>query len=103
VEEYKDVVNSKEISTFPVNSPSRWNVLLDAAIIGDNVFYPTTTVNGAPINKAVALLDSGTSYSCVLLQLSGCRRCSAKPTDMYLQNLQKRCMAPCLAPISIQD
>lgn len=65
-EAYAAVENNTAISTWPVNSPTRWNVLLEAVIIGNTTVIPTTTVSGAPSNRAVALLDSGTSYTYVI-------------------------------------
>lgn len=60
---YASVLNSTAISTWPVNSPSRWNVLLDSIIVGQTTVSLSTDVANAPSNKAVALLDSGTSYT----------------------------------------
>ncbi|KII95204.1 hypothetical protein PLICRDRAFT_48168 [Plicaturopsis crispa FD-325 SS-3] len=61
--DYKAVADMTAISTWPVNSPSRWNVLLDAVLIGNQTITPSTAVNGAPSDKAVVLLDSGTSWT----------------------------------------
>jgi len=61
--QYSAVANSTAIPTWPVSSPKRWNVLLDAIIVGGQTITPTTTVVGAPSNSAVALFDSGTSYT----------------------------------------
>ncbi|KAJ7498927.1 aspartic peptidase domain-containing protein [Mycena latifolia] len=61
--EYAAVMNATALSTWPVSSPSRWNVLLEALLVGNTVVTPTTTVAGAPSNRAVVLLDSGTSYT----------------------------------------
>jgi len=63
---YIEIANRTAIPTWPVNSPSRWNVLLDAVIvnnINDSIVLPATTVVGAPSNKAVILLDSGSSFT----------------------------------------
>ena len=46
-------------------SPSRWNVLIDAVIVNNTILVPSSSVDGAPSNKAVALIDSGASYSYV--------------------------------------
>lgn len=62
-EEYGDVVNSPKIPTFPVADPMRWTVLLDALLMGDSSIPLSTTVQGAPSDKAVVMLDSGTSYT----------------------------------------
>lgn len=63
--DYTAVEQSTPLPTFPEVDPNRWNVLLDAVIVGSTVVPLTTTVPGAPTNKAVVLLDSGTSYTCV--------------------------------------
>jgi hypothetical protein len=62
-------MNTTAISTWPISTPSRWNVLLEALLVGNTVVTPTTDVVGAPSNRAVVLLDSGTSYTYVRLQL----------------------------------
>jgi predicted aspartyl protease len=64
--DYMAIVNQTAIPTWPVNSPSRWNILLDAVIVNNNnnsIVLPTTTVVGAPSNKAVMLMDSGSSFT----------------------------------------
>ncbi|KAG5646556.1 hypothetical protein DXG03_002859 [Asterophora parasitica] len=63
---YIAVANSTKIPTWPVTSPDRWNVLLDAVIINnlnESIVIPKTTVVGAPKNKAVVLMDSGSSFT----------------------------------------
>ncbi|GLB33805.1 putative acid protease [Lyophyllum shimeji] len=63
---YAAVANQTKVPTWPVNSPTRWNVLLDAVIVNhlnDRIVLPATTVVGAPSNKAVILLDSGSSFT----------------------------------------
>ncbi|KAI1796319.1 acid protease [Ganoderma leucocontextum] len=64
-EDYKAVANSSKISTFPKSDPTRWTMLLDAILLGNNdtVIPLSTTVSGAPSDKAVVMLDSGTSYT----------------------------------------
>ncbi|KAI0352889.1 acid protease [Trametes cingulata] len=62
-EDYKDVVNSPKIPTFPESDPTRWTVLLDAFLVGQNAVSLTSDVAGAPSGKAVVMLDSGTSYT----------------------------------------
>ena len=66
-DDYKDVANSPKISTFPVSDPTRWTVLLDAILLANNntVVPLNSTVPGAPSDKAVVMLDSGTSYTYV--------------------------------------
>ncbi|KAF8076381.1 aspartic peptidase A1 [Lyophyllum atratum] len=64
--QYAEVANRTAIPTWPVNSPNRWNVLLDAVIVNNSnntIVLPTTSVVGAPSNKAVVLLDSGSSFT----------------------------------------
>ncbi|TFK43535.1 aspartic peptidase domain-containing protein [Crucibulum laeve] len=61
--QYSGVVGNAPIPTWPINSPKRWNVLLDALIVNDTITTPTTVVPGAPSNKAVVLLDSGASWT----------------------------------------
>ncbi|KAG6861612.1 hypothetical protein C0995_014519 [Termitomyces sp. Mi166 len=66
--EYAAVMNQTAIPTWPVNSPKRWDVLLDAVIVNhanDTIVLPTTDVVGAPTNKAVVLMDSGSSFTSV--------------------------------------
>jgi len=65
--EYAAVNQTSPIPTFPVTNPTRWTVLLDAILVGDGetIISMTTSVPSAPSNRAVALLDSGTSYRCV--------------------------------------
>ncbi|KAF8655269.1 hypothetical protein AX16_003170 [Volvariella volvacea WC 439] len=61
--EYAEIQNQPEVPTWPVVHPSRWNVLLDALIIGDRIIIPETEVEDAPSNKAVVLMDSGSSFT----------------------------------------
>ncbi|KAJ3525367.1 hypothetical protein NM688_g8411 [Phlebia brevispora] len=61
--QYAAVLNSTALSTWPVSSPSRWNVLVDAVLVGSKTVAVSSSVDGVPSGKAVALLDSGTSYS----------------------------------------
>ncbi|KAG6880052.1 hypothetical protein C0992_007369 [Termitomyces sp. T32_za158] len=64
--EYAAVMNQTAIPTWPVNSPKRWDVLLDAVIVNhanDTIVLPTTDVVDAPSNKAVVLMDSGSSFT----------------------------------------
>jgi hypothetical protein len=63
--EYAEVNQTSPIPTFPVSNPTRWTVLLEAILVGNTVISLSTSVPSAPSNRAVALLDSGTSYRCV--------------------------------------
>jgi len=60
---YSAVSGNERIPTWPIHSPYRWNVLLDAVIVNDTITVPSTTVPNAPSNKAVVLMDSGASYT----------------------------------------
>ncbi|KAI0005078.1 aspartic peptidase domain-containing protein [Russula compacta] len=62
--DYAEVNQTLPIPTFPVSSPTRWNILIEAILLGNADVIPmSSTVSNAPSNRAVALLDSGTSYS----------------------------------------
>ncbi|KAF8204971.1 aspartic peptidase A1 [Pholiota molesta] len=61
--QYTAISGSQHIPTWPINNPYRWNLLLDAVIVNDTITVPTTQVVGAPSNKAVVLMDSGSSYT----------------------------------------
>lgn len=61
--QYANVTNTNQIPTWPVTAPSRWTVLLDSFIVGNQTVPVSTTIAGAPTNKAVVLLDSGTSLT----------------------------------------
>ncbi|KAI0347326.1 acid protease [Trametopsis cervina] len=63
VPEYSAVLKSSPLPTFPESFPSRWNILLDAVLVGSQSVPVSSVVNGAPAGKAVVLLDSGTSYT----------------------------------------
>ncbi|KAF5321097.1 hypothetical protein D9619_000938 [Psilocybe cf. subviscida] len=60
---YTAISGNGHIPTWPINNPYRWNLLLDAVIVNDTITVPTTKVSGAPSNKAVVLMDSGSSYT----------------------------------------
>ena len=68
---YSTVNQTSPIPTFPVANPTRWTVLLDAILVasGDTVVPITSNVPNAPSNRAVALLDSGTSYRCACIPM----------------------------------
>lgn len=65
--DYAAVNQTSAIATFPTSNPSHWTVLIEAILIGNSVIPMTTTVPNASSNRAVALLDSGTSYRCVYI------------------------------------
>lgn len=68
---YSAVSGNEKISTWPIQNPYRWNVLVDALIVNQSsITTPTTNVVGAPSNKAVALMDSGSSYTYVQAVIS---------------------------------
>ncbi|KZT12774.1 acid protease [Laetiporus sulphureus 93-53] len=70
--EYSAVANSTTISTWPESYPKRWSVLLDYLLLGaDSTAVPvTTSISGAPSNRAVVVLDSGTSYTYVTTDIA---------------------------------
>jgi hypothetical protein len=85
--QYSNVTSTNKIPTWPVESPARWNVLLDSFIVGTKTYSVSTSVQGAPSNKAVVLLDSGTSYTCVIIYVSSRtyfinKECRYAPTDV---------------------
>ncbi|CAL1700518.1 unnamed protein product [Somion occarium] len=61
--EFAQVLNTTAIPTYPPNSPMRWNVLLDAVLVGTGAVAVSSDIDGVPTGKAVALVDSGTSYT----------------------------------------
>ncbi|KAI6151926.1 aspartic peptidase domain-containing protein [Pisolithus tinctorius] len=61
--QYSNVTDTNKIPTWPVSSPTRWTVLLDSFIVGTQTNDVSSTVPGVASNKAVVLLDSGTSYT----------------------------------------
>ncbi|KAK0206554.1 aspartic peptidase domain-containing protein [Desarmillaria ectypa] len=60
---YSKVAETDAISTWPVSSPKRWSILVEALLVGNQTILPSSATGGAPSNKAVAVLDTGTSYS----------------------------------------
>ncbi len=69
--DYSAVNQTPPIPTFPVVNPTRWTVILEGILdaSGNTTVPMTSTVPDAPSNRAVALLDSGTSYRCVCIPL----------------------------------
>jgi saccharopepsin len=70
---YTKVNSTDPIPTFPPVNPNRWNVLLEALFIGNTSVPLSSQVNGAPSDKAVILLDSGSSYTCVCVLSTSCQ------------------------------
>ncbi|KAK7695439.1 hypothetical protein QCA50_000075 [Cerrena zonata] len=63
-DEFTAVLNTTAIPTWPENSPKRWNILLEAVLVGsDTVVSVSSSIDGVPEGRAVALVDSGTSYT----------------------------------------
>lgn len=69
--DYSAVNQTSPIPTFPVANPTRWTVLLEGILNANgNTSVPmTSTVPDAPSNRAVVLVDSGTSYRCACIHL----------------------------------
>jgi saccharopepsin len=65
--DYAAVNQTSPIPTFPMTSPNRWTILIEAILVGNSVIPMTTTVPNVPSNRAAALLDSGSSYRCVCI------------------------------------
>jgi predicted aspartyl protease len=68
--EFVRIEDTPKIPTFPESNPNRWNVLIDAIMVGQNVTIPTSKIAGAPSGKAVGLLDTGTSYTYVPTEIA---------------------------------
>ncbi|KAF5333746.1 hypothetical protein D9757_000024 [Collybiopsis confluens] len=67
---YLGVANTTAIPTWPVVSPKRWSLLLEAYMVGSETVAPTTQVGDVPSNRAVVVLDTGTSWSYVPSEVS---------------------------------
>ncbi|KAJ4478066.1 acid protease [Lentinula aciculospora] len=67
---YTTVANKTSIPTWPTVSPTRWSVLLEAYMIGSDTLTPSTQVADVPSNRAVVVLDTGTSWSYVPTDVS---------------------------------
>jgi saccharopepsin len=70
--QYAKIADTSAIPTWPIVAPTRWNILLEALIVNQTITSVSTNVTGAPSNRAVALLDSGTSYRYIDLHLLVC-------------------------------
>ncbi|EJD48410.1 acid protease [Auricularia subglabra TFB-10046 SS5] len=62
-DDYASITSAPKISTWPVDSPIRWNVLLDGFAASGKRFAVGTTVRRVQSGKAVILLDSGTTFT----------------------------------------
>ena len=63
IPEYQQIEQTPTISTWPTKNPTRWNVLLEAFHIGSTPVKVASKIDSAPMNRAVVLLDTGTSYT----------------------------------------
>lgn len=63
VQGYEQIEQTPAISTWPAKNPMRWNLLLEAVHVGANPKTVTSKIPNAPTNRAVVLLDTGTSYT----------------------------------------
>lgn len=63
VPEYNQIEQTPPISTWPTQNPTRWNVLLEALHVGATPIKVASKIGNAPVNRAVVLLDTGTSYT----------------------------------------
>ncbi|KAJ7591057.1 aspartic peptidase domain-containing protein, partial [Mycena floridula] len=61
--EYAAIAQNAAISTWPPQSPTRWTVLVEAVLVGTSTVIPATSIGGVPSNRALVLLDSGTSWT----------------------------------------
>lgn len=71
-DKYTSINTTAGIPTFPESAPKRWNILLDALLVGDETVAVSSSVDGAPSNKAVVLLDTGSSFTCALIPFVLC-------------------------------
>ncbi|KAH8106150.1 acid protease [Cristinia sonorae] len=97
--EYASIMNTPPIPTFPENSPTRWNVLLDGLIVNNKQVSVTSTVTGAPSNKAVVLLDTGTSYSYSSVEI--CNAIYGGVPGAHFESRIGQWIVPCEAEIDI--
>ncbi|KAF7301671.1 Acid protease [Mycena indigotica] len=96
--QYASVMDKVPIPTWPISSPKRWNVLLDALLLGDGtIISVNTTVPGAPSNRAVVLLDSGTSYTYAPPEI--CAAIYGRIPGAYL--IDGQWVVPCSAEVDV--
>jgi len=98
-DEYAAVLTTNPIPTFPVNSPRRWSVLLDGLVVGNKQIPVTSAVQGAPSNKAVVVLDTGTSYTYTTEAVATAIYGSVP--GAYYDSNQVRWVVPCEAEIDM--
>lgn len=91
--EYVAVRNTPKIPTWPVTHPSRWNILLDALIVGDRIIPVETDIDEAPSNKAVILMDSGSSLT--YAPGSVCEAIYGNITGAHFDSQQGYWIVPC--------
>ncbi|CAK5262722.1 unnamed protein product [Mycena citricolor] len=100
---YTAVLNTTQIPTWPTSYPKRWNVLVEALIIASDstshTVIPNTTVANAPSNRAVALLDSGTSYSYATTEI--CDAIYGSVGGAHFDSDLSQWVVPCDAEIDI--
>ncbi|KAF8524628.1 aspartic peptidase domain-containing protein [Hysterangium stoloniferum] len=61
--QYAGVAKTPPIPLFPDTNPARWTFLMDSIIANGQTIAVSSVVSGAPAGKAVALVDTGTSYN----------------------------------------
>jgi len=82
-----------------VHSPKRWNVLLDALIVNTTITIPTSTVVNAPENKAVVLIDTGSSYTSLPAKM--CDAIYSGIPGAFFDSSITRWNVPCNAEVSM--
>ncbi|KAG7096969.1 hypothetical protein E1B28_004366 [Marasmius oreades] len=97
---YQAIAACPKIPTWPEHNPSRWNVLLDAVLFnGGKIIIPTTTVPNVPGNKAVVLLDSGTSWTYAPTEI--CQAIYGNVPGAFLDTALGQWVVPCNAEIDM--
>ncbi|THH33603.1 hypothetical protein EUX98_g579 [Antrodiella citrinella] len=99
VDQYASVLKTNSIPTFPVNSPTRWSVLLDGLVVGGQQVSVSSTVQGAPSNQAVVVLDTGTSYTYTTEAV--CNAIYGSVPGAYFDSTQVRWVVPCATEIDV--
>uniref|UniRef100_A0A0W0FJQ2 Peptidase A1 domain-containing protein n=1 Tax=Moniliophthora roreri TaxID=221103 RepID=A0A0W0FJQ2_MONRR len=96
---YQAVANAPRIPTWPEKHPTRWNVILEALHVGTQTTIPTTTVPDVPSNRAVVLLDSGTSWTYAPVEI--CDAIYGGVPGARYDNLRGQWVVPCDAEVDI--